>query len=89
MWITAIFLTAPTFFYPQGHCLQPIGYQQGKLWGKMEKSIHRKFIHNQQHLWIDFEEFYRQLLMFAVMSRMLFCRVVSPSFSAISTFRMA
>ena len=35
------------------------------------------------------ERNYRQELMFAVMSRMLFCMVVSPFFSATSTFRMA
>ena len=32
---------------------------------------------------------YRQELMFAVMSRILFCMLVSPFFRATSTFRMA
>ena len=32
---------------------------------------------------------YRQELIFAVMSRILFCRLVSPFFSSTSTLRMA
>ena len=63
------------------------------LWSKFgADSFHRLSFHIPQALWITFREKdpqnYRQELTLAVISRMLFCRLVSPFFSCISTLRM-
>ena len=85
MWKSGFFLTAATLFYSQG------GVEKEELFHRLfwrsfdsylstEKfsTFHRPCVKN-----------YRQELMLAVMSRMLFCRLVSPFFRASSILRMA
>ena len=84
MWKSGICLRNQRFFYQQSLCGKSLGYQQEKFLWKKEKFVHRNFFHIPQTLWIN----YRQELMLAVMSRMWFCRLLSPSAKALSTFLM-
>ena len=85
MWKTLVFLRDATTFFPQ-----PIVYKK-KVFHREGGRREKKDLYTE-----NFSTFhslcgenYRQELMFAVISRMLFCNVVSPCFRAISTLRMA
>lgn len=65
------------------------GFPQPFHWKAPGKVIHSFSLHIAQPLWKYLGGGYRQELILAVMSRMLFCMVSSPFFSASSTLRMA
>ena len=92
MWITGFGLRATRSFYPQA-ALKFSTVPGWGLWRKFCRNfLHRLSFHIQQGLWINFGVkkggIYRLELTLAVMSRMLFCRLVSPFFSWVSTLRM-
>ena len=85
MWKTLVFLRGATTFSPQPIVQKKKFIHRGKR-GKGKDGFSTENFSTFHSLC---GENYRQELIFAVMSRMLFCRVVSPCFSAISTLRMA
>ena len=91
MWKTHISLRAATEIFPQPYVKR--SYFIHSLCGQnlMQSVIHSLSFHIPQTLWIKIERKnpYRQLLMLAVISRILFCRLVSPDFSIASTLRIA
>ena len=86
MWKSGISLTAPMVFIPQPGCVFFKTSPQSVWKKKFAQIFPQIFIHIPQALWKIMN--YKQLLMFAVISRMLFCMVVLPPFRAISTFLM-
>ena len=85
MWKTQIFLRGATTFSPQPVVHKKKVFHRGKRRRGKDSFSTENF--STFHSLCG--ENYRQELIFAVMSRMLFCRVVSPCFRAISTLRMA
>ena len=85
MWKTHFFLRAASTFSPQ-----PNVYKKNVFHRKGERrKMNGLFTENFSTFHSLCGENYRQELILAVMSRMLFCNVVSPCFKAISTLRMA
>ena len=89
MWITPFLPRDARIFYPQPNVNNGSFFHRGCQAGKRVQLINSQHFHIPQGLWRKGRCNYRQELMFAVMSRMLFCMLVSPFFSATSTFRMA
>lgn len=76
-------------FFSTGRCERMTLFPQELCMKFFKEIIHRKLIHIPQTLWIRFYKSYKEALMLAVMSRMLFLMLLSPPFRAISTLRMA
>ena len=88
MWKSGFCLTATGIFYPQAYVDEREVFHT-PMWRRFLLGVfHRIFFHIPQALWKKLEAHYRQELMFAVMSRMLFSSVVSPFFSWVSTLRI-
>ena len=84
MWKSGFFLRAATLFCPQPYCGKEELFNRWSVHIFFTEVIHRKVFHIPQPLW----NYYKQELMFAVMSRIAFCMVVLPFFSSASTLLM-
>ena len=85
MWKTLVFLRDTITFFPQVTVNKKIVFHRAEGSGERQNLSTENF--STFHSLCG--ENYRQELILAVMSRMLFCNVVSPCFSAISTLRIA
>lgn len=100
MWKSGKSPRAATENYPQGEGGDFHSFPQA-LWRKIFQGIIHRLCFNIPQGGVEKEGrvfaktgetimlHYRQELMFAVISRMLFCKLVSPFFRAVSTLRMA
>ncbi len=85
MWKTAVCLTDARTFYPQANVYET-GFFHSQKWERKRKIFCTGFLST---FHTRCGKVYRQELIFAVMSRRLFCRVALPFFKATSTLRMA
>ena len=85
MWKSGFLLRAATLFCKQPNCEKLLLFHKPRQnnFGENSSTVFLSTFHS--HLWIN----YRQELMFAVMSRMLFCRLELPLLRDASTLRMA
>ena len=89
MWKSGFCLRAATLFYKQPNCenLRLIHRLFDKIFLQKLSTVFLSTFH--KCLWINCDGFYRQELMFAVISRILFCKLELPLFRVASTLRMA
>lgn len=89
MWKSGISPRGAMIFYQQADVERYRVFNRGCGSKEKIKMLHRLSIHNPQRFVEKAAMIYRQELILAVISRMLFCRLVSPSFRPTSTLRMA
>ena len=85
MWKNRISPRGPMLFYSHRGCGKERTFPQAEKQTDFVLFLHSLCFHIPQPLWKN----QREELIFAVMSRMLFCMVSFPPFKATSTFRMA